>query len=183
MAMNYKKLKSALMELYGVTSTELDNGLKGVPYSVYCVKSFFLHRGEWVAQDTVKMGKSFSVANRVRTYGQSGADVRVLWNIDCVDANFATQLEDAVHREALPYHMQLTHATEMFDMDVIKAYSFLDELEEKFDLKNNNKVQRINRYTPDKIEIYEVDALTARTVSIANNKKYSADARFKELFQ
>lgn len=171
------------MKLYGVNSTQLDNGLNGVPYCVYCVKNFYLHKGEWVAQDTVKMGKSFSVANRVRTYGQSGADVRILWSIDCVNANFATQLEDAVHREALPHHIQLTHATEMFNMDVIKAYSFLDELEEKFDLKNNDKVQRINRYTPNKIEIYEVDASTAQTVSIGAKERFSADAKFGELFQ
>lgn len=180
--MNYNKLKKALMELYNVNSTQLDNGQGGVPYSVYCVKSFFLHKGEWVAQDTVKIGKSFSVANRVRTYGQSGADVRILWNIDCVDANFATQLEDAVHREALSHHMQLTHATEMFDMDLVKAYSFLNELEEKFDLKNNDRVQRINRYTPEQIDIYEVDASTAQKVSVVNKEKLSACAYFEELF-
>ena len=179
--MNYNKLKKALMELYNVNSTQLDNGQGGVPYSVYCVKSFFFYNGEWVAQDTVKMGKSFSVANRVRTYGQSGADVRLLWNIDCVDANFATKLEDAVHKQALPYHLKNTHATEMFLLNVQEAYNFLDELEEQFDLKNNNKVKRINRYTPTEMHVYEVNAQTAKDVCI--DSKPTADAKYKELFQ
>lgn len=169
------------MEFYGVNSTQLDNGQGGVPYSVYCVKSFFFYNGEWVAQDTVKMGKSFSVANRVRTYGQSGADVRLLWNIDCVDANFATKLEDAVHKQALPYHLKNTHATEMFLLNVQEAYNFLDELEEQFDLKNNNKVKRINRYTPTEMHVYEVNAQTAKDVCI--DSKPTADAKYKELFQ
>ena len=169
------------MEFYGVNSTQLDNGEGSVPYSVYCVKNFFYHNGEWVAQDTVKMGKSFSVANRVRTYGQSGADVRLLWNIDCVDANFATKLEDAVHKQALPHHIQLTHATEMFLLNVQEAYNFLDELEEKFDLKNNIRVTRINRYTPTEMHVYEVDTQTAKDVCI--NSKPTADTKYAELFQ
>ena len=169
------------MEFYGVNSTQLDNGEGGVPYSVYCVKNFFFYNGEWVAADTVKMGKSFSVANRVRTYGQSGSDVRLLWNIDCVDANFATKLEDAVHKQALPHHIQLTHATEMFLLNVQEAYNFLDELEEQFDLKNNNKVKRINRYTPTEMHVYEVNAQTAKNVCI--NSKPTADAKYAELFQ
>ena len=181
MAMHYQKLKPTLMEFYGVNSTQLDNGEGSVPYSVYCVKNFFYHNGEWVAQDTVKMGKSFSVANRVRTYGQSGADVRLLWNIDCVDANFATKLDDAVHKQALPHHIQLTHATEMFLLNVQEAYNFLDALEEKFDLKNNSRVTRINRYTPTEMHVYEVDTQTAKDVCI--NSKPTADAKYAELFQ
>ena len=169
------------MEFYGVNSTQLDNGEGGIPYSVYCVKNFFFYNGEWVAADTVKMGKSFSVANRVRTYGQSGSDVRLLWNIDCVDANFATKLEDAVHKQALPYHIKNTHATEMFLLNVQEAYNFLDELEEQFDLKNNNKVKRINRYTPTEMHVYEINAQTAKNVCI--NSKPTADAKFGELFQ
>ena len=168
------------MEFYGVNSTQLDNGEGSVPYSVYCVKNFFYHNGEWVAQDTVKMGKSFSVANRVRTYGQSGADVRLLWNIDCVDANFATKLENAVHKQALPHHIQLTHATEMFLLNVQQAYNFLDELEEQFDLENNSRVLRINRYTPTQMNVYEVNAQTAKDVCI--DSKPTADAKFEELF-
>ena len=169
------------MEFYGVNSTQLDNGEGGIPYSVYCVKNFFFYNGEWVAADTIKMGKSFSVANRVRTYGQSGSDVRLLWNIDCVDANFATKLEDAVHKQALPYHIKNTHATEMFLLNVQEAYNFLDELEEQFDLKNNNKVKRINRYTPTEMHVYEINAQTAKNVCI--NSKPTADAKFGELFQ
>ena len=169
------------MEFYGVNSTQLDNGEGGIPYSVYCVKNFFFYNGEWVAADTIKMGKSFSVANRVRTYGQSGSDVRLLWNIDCVDANFATKLEDAVHKQALPYHIKNTHATEMFLLNVQEAYNFLDELEEQFDLKNNNKVKRINRYTPTEMHVYEVNAQTAKNVCI--NSKPTADAKYAELFQ
>lgn len=181
MAMNYQKLKPTLMEFYSVNSKELDNGEDGVPYSVYCVKNFFYYNGEWIAQDTAKIGKSFSVANRVRTYGQSGADVRLLWNIDCVDENFATNLENAVHKHALPHHIQLTHATEMFLLNVQEAYNFLDELEEKFDLKNNSQVLRINRYTPTQMNVYEVNTQTAKYISISS--KPTADAKFKELFQ
>ena len=70
----------------------------------------------------------------------------------------------------------------MFDMDLVKAYSFLNELEEKFDLKNNDRVQRINRYTPEQIDIYEVDASTAQKVSVVNKEKLSACAYFEELF-
>ncbi|MEK9805399.1 MAG: hypothetical protein VW551_03805 [Euryarchaeota archaeon] len=181
MAMHYQKLKPTLMEFYGVGSTQLDNGEGSVPYSVYCVKNFFFYNGEWVAQDTVKMGKSFSVANRVRTYGQSGADVRLLWNIDCVDANFATKLEDAVHKQALPHHIKNTHATEMFLLNVQEAYNFLDKLEEQFDLKNNNRVLRINRYTPTQMNVFEVNAQTAKDVYI--DSKPTAQSKFEELFQ
>jgi hypothetical protein len=182
MAMNYQKLKTTLMGLYGVTATELDNGLKGVPYSVYCVKSFFLHQGEWLAADTVKIGKSSSVANRVRIYGQSGSDVRLLWNIDCVNADFATNLENAVHQIAQPSHVKLTHAREMFEMDIITAYSFLDELEEKFNLKHNNQVKRINRYTPKRMEVYEVDTQSAKDIPIGV-KPTVLQKKFAEFFE
>ena len=166
--MGYYRLKTELKGLYKVNATQLDDGEGGVPHCVYCVKSFFLHKGEWVAQDTVKIGKTSSIANRVRTYGQSGADVRILWNIDCVDPKFAKELEEAVHKEARPHHIQLTLATEMFDMDVTHAHSFLDGVVEKFELKNNNQVICINRYTPTEMQVYEVDTANARTVSINN---------------
>lgn len=180
MSMNYIKLKPTLMQFYNVTSTQLDNGEIRVPYSVYCVKNYFYYNGEWLAADTVKLGKSFSVANRVRTYGQSGSDVRLLWNIDCADASFATELEKHIHNEARMHHFKNTHATEMFLMDTQQAYSFLDDMEKKFNLKNNERVQRINKYSATGMHVYEVDKETATHVTMGET--ITPDKKFNELF-
>lgn len=178
--MSYKNLKPTLMDFYGVGATQLDDG-ESVPYSVYCTKSFFLKNGEWTDTDPVKMGKSSSVANRVRTYGQDGADVKVLWSIDCVNANFATKLERDVHKQALPHSIKPTHAREIFLLDVPQAYNFLNELEEVLDLKNNSKVLRINRFTSKEMHVYEANnqwtgkIFTSRRLPLDSNK-------FNELF-
>lgn len=180
MAMNYQNVKTTLMDFYGVTATELDNGRNGVPHCVYCIKSFFRYKGQWVPADTVKIGRSFSVANRLRVYGQPGSDNRLLWNIDCANSKFANSLEDAVQETAQPRHAQFTHAKEIFEMDVMKAYSFLDEIEEKFNLKNNAGVKRINRYTPKIMEVYEVDTNSTKHIPISS--RHTADLKYSELF-
>ena len=168
------------MQFYNVTSTQLDNGQGSVPYSVYCVKNYFYHKGEWLPADTVKIGKSFSVANRVRTYGQSGSDVKLLWNIDCADASFASVLEEYIHYEARMHQIKNTHATEMFLMDTQQAYSFLDDIETELNLKNNENVQRINKYSATEMHVYEVDKETATHVVIG--KTMTPDRKFDELF-
>ena len=140
-----KKLKTTLMEYYGVKSTELDRGYNPVPHTIYCMKPFFLHNGTWLPQDHCKIGKSHSLYNRARIYSQTGADIRTLWAIDTNDPEW---LEYQVHQYLYEYNakFQGVHATEVFNLDTSQAYDMLDQMASTLNLEYNSSTIAINKF-------------------------------------
>jgi len=170
------------MELYDVTSTELDNGTNGVPHCVYCIKPYFQHNGKWLPQDFCKIGKSHSVANRSRIYSQNGADVRVLWTIDIDSALYAKRVESALHAFGFEYAAgsDSAHCTELYNMDSDFAYKFLDKFVKVNNLKDNSRILRINKFLETHMSIEEV---SGESVCTLINKPHDADAFFNTLFE
>lgn len=184
--MSYKQLKRVLMKLYGVTSSELDKGIGGVPYSIYCIRSYFRHKNEWLPQDWVKIGKSFSVANRSRIYSQGGADIRVLWSIDVSHSSYADILESKIHNFGWKYHVgpESAHATEMFDLDEPNALDFLKKIEDEFNLKNDSSVLRINCFEENLVKVYNVsDGSGSTNTRPTKGSSKILDETFSNLFE
>jgi hypothetical protein len=150
--MSYNKLKRTLMKFYDVTSTDLDKG-HDIPYCVYCIKSFFRFQKQWIPQDFVKIGKSFSVANRARTYSQSGADVKTLWTMELAYPGLADEIENLVHNFGYQYHAgsASAHCTEMFDLNVQQAFVFLQDFIEEHDILNDNRITKIHMFDEDQL--------------------------------
>lgn len=152
MGMSYNDLKRTLKKFYNVTSTDLDRGYN-IPYSVYCVKSFFRLQKQWVPQDFVKIGKSFSVANRVRTYSQSGADVKTLWTMELAYPGLANEIEALIHNFGANHHagLESVHCTEMFDLDMQQSFVFLQDFIKSYDILNDNRITKIHMFDTNKL--------------------------------
>jgi hypothetical protein len=101
--------------------TDLDNG-RGVPACVYCIRPYFKHKGVWLPQDAVKIGKANSILNRTRTYAQPGPDPRTLWTINVTEQYEAQSLENWV-KNALWWctASKVTPATEVYEITDTQA--------------------------------------------------------------
>lgn len=181
LGMGYNQLKQTLMQFHEVTATQLDNGW--IPHSVYCVLPYFCYQNQWLPQDFCKIGKTSSIANRARIYSQTGADVRVLWNIEVKNEKFVNKLEESIHNFCAEIHAskQQVVGTEVYNLSGEKSYDLLSRFVEACDLKNNKNVLRINEFINGRMLTYEVENGTHTTLKFSKRK--NADTMFEFLFE
>ena len=148
--MNVETLKKVYMDFYDVTPTQLDKGI-GINPCLYMHKSFFRYNDVYLPQDFSKVGKANSIYNRMRGQSQSGADVRLLWNIEVKTPFDADRIEDKFKIFACQYNVDkdTAYGTELYEFDTFESITILNSFVEYESLQTNPAVIRINIYYPD----------------------------------
>tara|TARA_B110000503_G_C6885640_1_gene304585 strand:+ start:52 stop:600 length:549 start_codon:yes stop_codon:yes gene_type:complete len=147
LGMSVDNLKKFYMDFYNVTSTELDDG-KGIHPCVYMHKSFFSYNNEYLPQDFCKGGKANSIYNRMRGQSQSGADVRLIWNIEVNTPADAKNLESKLQYFAHTFSVRRTEAfgSELYNLSVAQSVKLLHCFIDHYKLTDNPEVIRISIY-------------------------------------
>jgi hypothetical protein len=174
---DFYTLKKHLMEFHGETSTNLDKGI-GIDYTVYLARRKVKVGGVWHWDDYVKFGRAKSIFNRSRIYNQPG-DTHILWTIECISKEAATELERLIHERWQKYKpSENLLGTELYDIDQETAQKEFFSIIEDLGLTNDKNVIRGVTYTKNNMHVYDFENNGKKSVI----SFYSAEDALRRLF-